>query len=193
MTEPAGPPDPAPFPPLATVRSERIYDSWWVGLRRDVLALPGGGEQEHHVVEIGDAVAIVAVTTDGRILLVGQRRHAHGKTHWEVPAGRLEDGEEPAAGAARELLEETGHAAASWTRLPGFYPINGISAHRAHAFVATGCERVAEMDLDPAEQITWRSFEPREVDALLRAGRLEDAFSALTLLYAQYLGHLPPA
>lgn len=189
MTGADGPPDPEPFPPLPTVRTERIYDSWWVGLRRDVLRLPGGGEQEHHVVEIGDAVAIVPLTADGRILLVGQRRHAHGKTHWEVPAGRLEDGEDPAAGAARELREETGHAAASLTPLPGFYPVNGISAHRAHAFVATGCVQVGDLDLDPAEQITWRAFEPDEVDGLLRSGRLEDGFSALTLLYARYLDH----
>lgn len=189
MTDADGPPDPAPFPPLPTVRSERIYDSWWVGLRRDVLRLPGGAEQEHHVVEIGDAVAIVALTSGGEILLVGQRRHAHGKTHWEVPAGRLEDGEEPAAGAARELREETGHAAAALVPLPGFYPIGGISAHRAHAFLATGCERVGEVDLDPAEQIIWRAHRPDEVDALLQSGRLEDAFSALTLLYARFLGH----
>jgi len=177
---PAGP---APFAPFERVRSERIYDSPWVGLRRDVVRRAGGPESEYHVVEITDAVAVVPVRADGSVVLVGQYRYPHGLTHWEIPAGRLHAGETPRAGAERELLEETGHASAQFESLPGFYPVNGISAHYAHLYFARDCERVAEPTLDELEQIVVRVFHRDEVEALLDAGRFADGFTALALLY----------
>ena len=181
------PEDPPPFPPLRTCSSERIYSSPWVGLRRDLLELPGGGSQEHHVVEIPDAAVVVPQLADGRVLLIGQYRYVHQRTHWELPAGRIAAGETPAQAAARELLEETGHAAERLEDLPGFYPTNGISAHFAHSFVALGCARIAEQTLEPAERILCRAFTRTEIEALLDTGRVLDAFAALPLLY--YLRH----
>jgi 8-oxo-dGTP pyrophosphatase MutT (NUDIX family) len=177
------PDDPPPFRPCERFASERIYDSPWVGLRRDVMILPDGSHQEHHVVEIPDAAVVVPVLPDGRLLLIGQYRYVHHRTHWELPAGRIAPGESPAQGAARELLEETGHRADELVPLPGFYPTNGISAHFAHAFVARGCRRAGEQALEPSERILLRAFERREVEALLDAGRIRDAFAALPLLY----------
>ncbi len=177
---PAGP---APFAPFERVRSDRIYDSPWVGLRRDVVRRAGGPEREYHVVEITDAVAVVPVRADGSVVLIGQYRYPHGRTHWEIPAGRLHAGESAHAGAERELLEETGHRAKRFEPLPGFYPMNGISAHYAHLYVASDCERVAEPTLDELEQIVVRVFRRDEVEALLDAGRLADGFTALALLY----------
>ena len=179
------PPNPEPFPPFETVSSKRIYDSWWVGLRRDEYRLPGGGVREHHVVEISDAVCVVPVRSDGKIVLIGQARYAHGKTHWEVPAGRLEDGESAMDGAARELMEETGYVAGQWIELPGFYPLNGISAHWCHAFVAMGCEEKCEPNLDAGERIVVQTFEQDSVSRLLDEGRIEDGFSALALMHAE--------
>ena len=176
-------PEPDPIEPFVVLETERIYDSPWVGLRRDWLKLEDGARQEHHVIEISDAVVILPITRDDEILLVGQYRHPNGLTHWELPAGRLQDGEDPSRGARRELLEETGHQAESLQPLPGFYPTNGISSHYAHAFVATGCERVADLRLDPAERLTPRAFTRTEVEAHLDAGGFADGFTALTLLY----------
>ncbi|MBL8863530.1 MAG: NUDIX hydrolase [Planctomycetes bacterium] len=177
------PDDPPPFAPFERVRSLRLYDSPWVGLRRDVVRRAGGPERDHHVVEIGDAVAVVPVCDDGGIVLVGQYRYPHGRTHWEVPAGRLHAGECAEAGAARELREETGWTARSFEPLPGFYPINGISAHWAHLFVARGCVPAGEPQHDELEQIVVRAFTRPEVEALLDAGRCADGFTALALLY----------
>ncbi|MAE46026.1 MAG: hypothetical protein CMJ86_03950 [Planctomycetes bacterium] len=181
MTSP--PKNPAPFPPFTRHSSERIYDSPWCGLRRDMVTLPSGELQEYHVLEIGPAVTVVPVLPDGRVLLIGQYRYPHGKTHWELPAGRLEPDEEEDAAARRELLEETGYAPDQLLPLPGFYPTNGISAHHASAFVATGCKQIAQPTPDSAEQITVGLFTREEVEALLDAGQIQDAFAALPLLY----------
>lgn len=177
------PANPAPFPLFEVESSERIYGSPWVGLRRDMLKLPDAGSQEHHVVEISDAVCVLPLTAEGRIVMIGQHRYVHGKTHWEVPAGRLEDGEDPEEGARRELAEETGYRAGALEPLPGFYPTNGISAHWAHLFVARDCVRAGDQNLDAAERIVVTTFTWEEAEALLRAGRIEDGFAALALLY----------
>lgn len=177
------PENPPAFEPFKVARTERLYDSQWCGLRRDWLALPDGTEQEYHVVEIPDAVVVVPVTREGSILLVGQYRHPNAKTHWEAPAGRIAAGEAPEAAVRRELREETGYSAGRLSKLPGFYAANGITAHYAHAFVAHDCERVGELELDPCERLIVRSFDRLEVERLLDAGRIEDGFSALALLY----------
>ena len=176
-------PEPEHIEPLQVNASERIYDSPWVGLRRDWLQIGEGKRQEHHVIEISDAVVVLPLRSDGKIVLVGQYRHPNGRTHWELPAGRLNDGEDPAEGALRELLEETGHKAGALSPLPGFYPTNGISSHYAHAFVATGCEEVSEPQLDPAERLIPRCFSREEVEAHLDAGGFADVFTSVTLMY----------
>ena len=177
------PADPPPFPPFEVHASRRIYDSPWCGLRRDEVVLPDGALQEYHVFEVSDAVAVLPVRPDGSIILIGQYRYPHGKTHWEAPAGRIDEGEEPGAAAVRELLEETGYRPGRLVPLPGFYPTNGISAHYAHVFAALDCERVADPTPTAAEQIVVRVFSEEEARSLLAAGRLADGFTALSLLY----------
>jgi ADP-ribose pyrophosphatase len=178
------PDDPAPFPPFGVNKREQIYDSPWCGLRRDEVVLPNGNPQEYHVFEISNAVAVVPITRAGEFVLVGQYRYTHGATQWEVPAGRLEDGEDPQVGALRELREETGYAPGSVVELPGFYPTGGISAHYAHAFCALDCEVVGELQLEDSEQLIVRTFPREQVEGLLDAGRFADGFTALTIAYA---------
>lgn len=182
-SKPRVPDNPTPFTPFGVARSERIYHSPWCGLRRDIVRLESGVEREYHVFEVGDAVAVVPVLPDGRIVLIGQYRYPHGKTHWEIPAGRLHQNEDAHEAAVRELREETGYRAARLEPLPGFYPTNGISAHFAHAFVARDCERVFDLDLEDTEQLVVKTFTRAEIGLLLDAGRIEDAFAAISLMY----------
>ena len=78
---------------------------------------------------------------------------------------------------------ETGCRAGHLVPLPGFYPTNGISAHYAHLFLALNCVQDQELELDESEVLTPRVFSRKQVEALLDAGRFEDGFSAISLLY----------
>lgn len=175
--------DPAPFPPFPLAHSERIYDSPWCGLRRDQLVLAGGVLQEYHVFEIHDAVAVVPVLRDGSILMLWQYRHPIATTHWEVPAGRVDEGESAVAAAERELREETGYRPGRLLRLGAFHPVNGISPHRAELFAALDCVRVAETDPGPCERFSVHARSAAEVRAGLLGGAFEDGFTALALFY----------
>ena len=177
------PGDPPPFAPLELARSERVYDSFWCGLRRDYVLLPGGHEQEYHVFEIHDAVAVVPVLPDGSIVLLWQFRHPHGKTHWEVPAGRVDEGESPAAAAERELLEETGYRAGRLLELGAFYPTNGISPHHARLYAALDCRLERAPEPGPCEKLSVHVKSAEEVRARLVRGDFADGFTALALFY----------
>ena len=174
-------PDPVPFKPFPTASTKRLYDSSWCGLRLDRVELDDGHLQDYHVFEIAPAVCIVPVLPDGSIVMLWQYRYPHGATHWELPAGRIDAGESPAQAARRELLEETGFRAGRLERSFGFYPVNGISPHYAHVFLAEDCVREVEPDHDPSERMSVHVLDAVEVRQRLRRGEFEDGFTALAL------------
>lgn len=181
---PREPGDPQPFEPFTRLGSTRLYDSPWCGLRRDHIRTAPGREQDYHVFEVTNAVAVVPFLASGDLLMLWHHRHPSGRSQWELPAGRIQAHEEPRDAAARELLEETGHAAREIVALPGFFPTGGISAHYAHAFVALDCKEVAPLDLDPAERLSVHRVPRADVERRLLAGHYLDAFTALPLFHA---------
>ena len=110
-----------------TLSSEKIYDGAIIHVRRDRVLLPNGHTSTREIVEHPGGVGILALEADGTVLLVRQYRYAFGRTLLEIPAGKREPGEEPFVTARRELREETGSIAESWTPLgsliasPGCY------------------------------------------------------------------------
>ena len=105
------------------------------------VTLERWGEHEREIVEHPGAVAIVGIDRDGRLTLVRQRREAVRTELLELPAGTLEQGEEPLACARRELEEETGLTGGTWREVTAFYTTPGFCRERMHLFFAEDLDR----------------------------------------------------
>jgi ADP-ribose pyrophosphatase len=149
--------------------------------RRQIPTRDGGREAREFIVHPG-SVVLLPLVSDERLLLIRNRRFSVQKTLWELPAGTLEPGEDPAACAPRELEEETGHRAGRLTPLFDFYPAPGVSDERMFAFVARDLVRTAQR-LDPTEQIEVHERSVDEVLAMIRGREIEDAKTIATVLF----------
>jgi ADP-ribose pyrophosphatase len=109
--------EPAPGPPYEIVSGEEVGRAWRMRLRREVVRMPDGEEGEIARVVAPPASVMVPVFEDGSTVLVRQWRPAWWESSWEVPAGTLEDGEDPLSAAKRELEEEAGLVAGEWRSL----------------------------------------------------------------------------
>ena len=117
-----------------TIKRRQIYKNPWIAVLEDSVRRPDGSAGLYGVVEVGDAVSIVALQNDA-ICLVQQYRHSWGKLVWEVPCGGLHRGESVLRAAKRELLEESGITAKKWKRL-GIIESNDPVVNRFHLFLA---------------------------------------------------------
>jgi len=124
-----------------TVSSKTLHRGKNFSFKSDQVRLPSGKVVTRDIVDHPGAVAIVAVD-ESEIVLVKQYRYAAGKELLEVPAGTLEQGEDPDACAVRELIEETGYAAKTWRKLLSCYMAPGYSNEVIHIYVAEGLEQV---------------------------------------------------
>jgi 8-oxo-dGDP phosphatase len=129
------------------VASEEVYAGRVISLRKDTVAMPGGGTSDREVVHHPGAVGIVALDDDDRVVMVRQYRHAVGEHLWELPAGlRDVDGEPPVDSARRELAEETQLAAARWSLLVTQHPSPGFCDELIQLYLAEGLTEVARPD-----------------------------------------------
>lgn len=128
----------------------------------------------------GSAV-MMAVDDRKRILLVRQFRLPAEKYLWELPAGSVDPGEKPLQTARRELAEETGYKATKWTRLASFYVSPGYVTERMTVFLATGLTSGQATPMDD-ERIETRWFTTREMNQMIREGKIEDAKTILGFL-----------
>lgn len=119
-----------------TLSRKLVYRNPWLRVFEDRVRRPDGSGGTYGVVEVGDAVSVVAWEKD-RIYLVRQYRHSWGKRIWEVPCGGLHRGEGPLIAAKRELAEEAGITARQWRRL-GVIEANDPVVNRFHLFLAAG-------------------------------------------------------
>lgn len=151
----------------------------------------GGRTLTREVVRHPGAVVIVPVLPDGRIVLIRNFRIAIGQYTLECPAGTLGKGEDPAACAARELIEETGYRAGAITGLGWFYTTPGLTDEKMHAFAATELTEVGQQ-LEEDEDIQLQPMPGAEVLAMIDRGDLHDAKSIIAVLRARSRGLLGP-
>src|SRR5215211_1555052 len=163
------------------IESRRIYDGKVVNLRVDRIEMADGRPAQREVVEHTQAVAVVPVAEDGRIVLVRQYRLPVGAVLLEVPAGSLDPGEDAETAAQRELQEETGFAAGRLTRLCGFWVAPGYCTEYIHVFLAEDL-RESRLTADEDEQVEVEVLTLDEALAAVDRGEIEDAKSICGLL-----------
>lgn len=155
--------------------SDELFSHPYFRFRKDRCALPDERIMPaYYVMEFVDWVNVVALTDDGRIVLVNQYRHAAKRRFYEFPGGTLEPDnkdETPEAAARRELLEETGYAVSRLTYLGLHYPNPGLQDNRMHVFLGTGCRKVSEPKLDTYEDLEVELVDVQDFLQCIEQGR----------------------
>jgi|LNAP01.1.fsa_nt_gb 8-oxo-dGTP pyrophosphatase MutT (NUDIX family) len=153
--------------PWRVLQSSYSFKDKWLSLRSETVQLADGTVlSPYHLLELPDAVCVVALTSALEIVLVEQYRHGAKRVMTELPAGAVDAGEQPLQAIRRELLEETGFAGDDW-RLLGTYPANGARhTNSVHAFLALDVREVDRQRLDRGEllvvcKLPWHDFNRR--------------------------------
>ncbi len=162
------------------VKRQVVHHSNYVTFVRDTVAAPDGSRHTREVVVHPGAVTVVALLSDGRVLLVRQYRHAASEVLLELPAGtldRMPDGsiEDPLLAAKRELMEETGHRAGDWRRLASFWTAPGFATELMHLYLATNVRADPSWDgPEPDERLVQAALPFEEVMAMAERGEIRD-------------------
>lgn len=151
-------------------------------VRRDQVVEPSGLEATREIVVHHGSVVVLPVLPDGRIVLIRQYRYAAGQYLWELVAGHKEPGENPIAGARRELREETGYRARRIKKLLDVFPSPGLLGERMEIFLAEGLTKGKARPEDD-EKITQQIVTLREAERWIRSGKIRDAKSVSGILY----------
>jgi len=163
------------------VSSRRLYDGKVLALDLDEVEEPGGVRATREVVRHRGSVACLAVHDDGRVVLISQYRHAVASFVFEIPAGRLDPGESPETGAARELEEEVGLRPARMEKLLELYPTPGFCDEVIHLFRASGLTSVPPRP-EADERIEVSTPTLAETRAMMARGQLRDGKTLMALL-----------
>jgi ADP-ribose pyrophosphatase len=170
-----------------------VFEGRLFRVLRDRLIEPGGGKNERDVIRHNGSVVILAIDRSKSkknpwVVVERQYRHAARQFLWELPAGKLEKGEDPLAGAKRELAEETGYRAKKWKLLTEFYPSPGFLGESMQIFLAEGL-KAGPTNLEDDEHIELRLVKLSEVLKMIDKGAILDG-KTLTgvLMYARQVG-----
>ncbi|MBG9569046.1 NUDIX hydrolase [Brevibacillus agri] len=163
-----------------TIASQPIYEGRIISLKVDEVLLPNGHTAKREIVNHPGAVAVMALTDDNKLVAVRQFRKPLEQTIVEIPAGKLEPGEEPLTCAKRELEEETGYVASHYEPLSSFYTSPGFADEILHVFVATGLKK-GESKPDEDEFVDALELTLEEAHALHRSGEIRDAKTVVAL------------
>ena len=171
------------------LNSTSIYEGPVFGVRRDEVIEPSGVRAIREVITHPGSVVVLPVLPDGRILLIQQYRHATRQYLWELVAGRIDDDENPKAAAARELIEETGYRAKRFQIFLEMFPTPGFLEEKMFLLLAEGLTG-GEAEPEEDEKIISRGYKRKELEEMIRKGKLRDAKSIAGILY--YFRYLAP-
>ena len=156
-----------------TLSSETLFEGRVITLTKDTALLENGKTATREVVHHHGGACILPYFADGTICMVRQFRYAMQQQLWELPAGKLEKGEDPFAAAKRELEEECGLTADHYTSLGEFYPTVGYDTEIIYTWVATGLHET-KMHLDADEFLTPDRVPLEKAYQMVMSGEIKD-------------------
>jgi 8-oxo-dGTP pyrophosphatase MutT (NUDIX family) len=170
-----------------TLHGERaVYSSPWLNVHLADIELPDGRRFDHHLVRVRPAAGAFCLDEQDRVLLIWRHRFIPDAWGWEVPGGRVEEGEEPAQTAAREVLEETGWRPGPMRHLLDVRPSPGLTDGVQHIFLAQGAVRIGEPTDVEAERVEWVPL--ADAAELVGGGHVVSASTMAGLLYLMSAG-----
>lgn len=154
------------------LKTKELFKTGFFRMRVEECELPDRRVMPaYYIFDFADWVNVVPVTSDGRVILVEQYRHAAGAEFLEIPGGSMHGhGEDARLAGERELREETGYASSEWIDCGGHFPNPALQSNRMHTFLALNCVLVGEPELDPFEDLRVRVMPVREVFKLWEQG-----------------------
>jgi ADP-ribose pyrophosphatase len=169
-------------------RSEQAGDFRHFRVRRDWNRSPRHGElRDFYILDMPDWVQVLAVTTEGRLVMVEQFRPGARAVTTEFPAGLVDPGERPEDAAARELEEETGYRGGTPVIISEMHPNAALQNNRLFIVLIEGCRPTGRRDQDPGEAIRAREEDPATIEEMLDSGRFRDAYGVVA--WSCYLRH----
>lgn len=169
-----------------TISSEKIFDGRILHIRRDTVELPDGSRSAREVVDHPGGVCVLALDDEGQVLLVRQFRYPYEKVLTEIPAGKLEYGEDPEKAALRELKEETGAVPGKFQSLGELYPSPGYCGEIIRMYLAQELT-FGEAALDEDEFLNVERMPFGELAELVLAGEIRDAKTIAAVLKTKLL------
>ena len=166
------------------LNSEVVFQGNLLNVFADKVELPNGKVASREYIKHPGAVAVVPITQEGNIVLVRQYRYPIGNVLLEVPAGKLDKGEDPDTCAFRELEEETGYVAKSIKRIASIYTTPGFTDEVIHLYIAENLT-LSNPHPDEDEFLDVEIYSKEEIKTMIADGRINDAKSMLALLLAK--------
>ena len=165
-----------------TISSQDAYQGQFLKMKKDIVSLPDGQETYREYLIHPGAVAIIPILSDGRILLERQFRYPVNAAMIEIPAGKLELGEDPLLCAQRELLEETGYSATNWEYLGKIHPVISYSTEIIEIFLAQGLLE-GERCLDDGEFLDVFAATLDEMHQWIDDGKITDVKTIIAVYH----------
>ena len=167
-----------------TLSSSYLYRGKIINVRQDRVEMTGKKVAFREIVEHPGAVAMLAIDDSDNIILVRQHRQPTGEVLLEIPAGKLEPGEEPLDCARREMLEETGLEGAGWKELFSFYPSPGFCDELIYLFRVEELSESAAPAGDPDERIVIVRIPLTEAWDMINSGQIRDGKTIIAIQHA---------